>query len=331
MVFDYVWAFEASIVLLLPLVSVFSAIAYFMNREDNTTQPKTRSNMIRRRRNRCKGTPYDPKNPPVINNISPMISMCLTAQGFNDRVIEEIKSFVACHWMADASYEYDDRDCKSFGSGYSTRQVVKEKSFSARFGPNSSYSIFSNTQRGSIEIKLETPLAQELLDIQRNGMNIVFKGKRQGGKWRYSRNDPDVDTKNYSHLFRLYKHRSCETSSKDEDNTWLTCFIVRQYVVLCEEDTTSYAGKHIGDYSETLQLNIYACPLTDALIQAFNNGLAKWMEAIAGPPISLPYGLLSGLKDYIGEEHWQFKRIFQVVKKYSDSDDDSWYDDSSFH
>jgi len=36
MVFDYVWAFEASIVLLLPLVSVFSAIAYFMNREDKT-------------------------------------------------------------------------------------------------------------------------------------------------------------------------------------------------------------------------------------------------------------------------------------------------------
>lgn len=281
--------------------------------------------MGKRRRHRSKNTPYDPKNPPVINNISPIISMCLTAQGFDDRVIEEIKSFVACYWMADASYEYADRDCESFGSGYSIRSIVKEKSFVAWFGPSNSYTIFRSTERGSTEIKLETPLAQELLDIQENGMDIVFKGKRQGGEWRCSYNDDsDDDTQNYSSLFRLYGHHSCETSSKDETNFTLKCFIVRNYVVLCNECTDSDAGKW-GDYSETFELDIYACPLTDDLIQAFNNGLAKWMERIAGPPASIPYGLLSGLQIYTGEEHWKFEKIFQAVKSYSynESDDSS--------
>lgn len=285
-----------------------------------------------RRRRSVEDLPYDPKNPPVIIDLSPIVYQCLTTQGFNDRLVEEIKSFVCLFRMPEAQYKYNNTEHKQLTW---CQASLKKRSFSAKFGPRDIFTVFRANEDGQIQINTNTPLAKELLDVQDNGLEICFRGqKRERRKYWYDEDggtctdeDDDIDVRNHSHLFELSSYRKSDTSSTTTYAKCLKCFIVYPHIVFVEERNYTYAGKH-GDYEETCCVEFHACSLTDDLISMLNNGLANLMKQISEKSEDLPRArargsLLSLLTGHINEKRCNLECIFELEQSDECGEDDS--------
>jgi len=129
--------------------------------------------MWRRSRNRNK--PHDPKNPPIIWNISPILNKCFCSKGFNDTLIAEIEGFIFLCSTPKAHYEYHDNNTKQYGDGMMARYTSHSYSFSADFGDCEIHTLFRGEKNGKHTVVHSTKLASELLDIQEGGLKIALR------------------------------------------------------------------------------------------------------------------------------------------------------------
>lgn len=256
------------------------------------------------RRRSSEDLKYDPKIPPVIHNLATIVHHCLMSQGFDDRLIEEIKCFVCLFRMPEARYKYSTRDHKQLTWCHTSS---RNQSFSAAFGPRDIFKVVRANRNGEIQIKTETPLAKELLDVQDNGEEIFLRG--------------GTEVTEHSHLFQLRSSYRSETSSIETYKKCLNVFIVYPHIVFVEEQNFTYAGKH-GDWEEDFSAGFYACSVSDNLIAMLNNGLANLMKQIAEKPEDLPRGsLLKLLTGHIHDERWNLDCIFALEQNYEDDDE----------
>lgn len=283
--------------------------------------------------------PYDPKYPPLIINLSPILHQCLTTQGFDDRLIDEIKSFVCLLRMNAVQYKYTNKEHEQLTWCHTSS---RKRTFSAKFGPRDIFQVFRACKNGEIQINTSTPLAKELLFVQGrphdNGVEIFFRGHRRekskctapasglprrwGRPQRFPVSDEEDDF-GVTNLFQLSSFSRSDTSSTETYSKDLTCYVVDAHIVFVEDRNYTYAGKH-GDYDQERSVEFHASSLTDDLISLLNNGLASLMKQIAMNPQELPEGcLLKLLTKHIGEERWNLNLIFDLKQSYS-RDDDSW-------
>jgi len=285
--------------------------------------------------------PYDPKCPPVIINLSPILHHCLTLQGFDDRLIDEIKSFVCLLRMDAVKYKYTDKEHKQLTWCHTSS---RKRVFSATFGPRGSFQVFQACKNGEIKINTNTPLAKELLDVQDNGVEIFFRSHKQeksrcttsaSGTARSRRrrrrflgsddDDSDEDGFGVTNLFQLNSFYRSDTSSTTKSSRCLKCYVVDARIVFVEERNYTYAGKH-GDWEQERSVDFHASSLTEDLISILNDGLATLMKQIAMNPQDLPVRkgcLLKLLTKHIGEERWNLQHIFDLKQSYEQDEDSS--------
>lgn len=272
-----------------------------------------------RRRRSVRNIPYDPKNPPVISNLSHIVHQCLTTQGFDDRLVAEITSLVCLFRMPAAQYKYNKTDHEQLTW---CRAKLEERSFSATFGPKDIFTVFHANKDGEIQIHTDKPLAKELLDVQDNGVEIFLRGQKRQSSKRSS----GEDVKNHSHLFELRSFYKRDVKSTSTSSKCLNCFVVHGHIVFVDEQNDTYVGNH-GDYDESCCVEFHAASLTDDLISMLNDGLANLMNQVSENSEDLPKGrLLNLLEKHIDEERWNLECIFDLKQSYScDEEDDSDY------